>query len=64
MKVDLNQVITELSIVLSKDLPLTNIIKKYGNETIGEAMQFIKYEQREQIETEEDYEQITRYLVG
>lgn len=64
MKVDLNQVITELSIVLSKDLPLTNIIKKYGNETIGEAMQFIKYEQREQIEMEEDYEQITRYLVG
>ena len=64
MKVDLNQVITELSIVLSKDLPLTNIIKKYGNETIGEAMQFIKYEQREQIEMEENYEQITRYLVG
>jgi hypothetical protein len=56
MNIDLNQVIAEISIAMKLDKSLDPIIAKYGNETVGEAMQFINYQEQEIIEQEEDYE--------
>lgn len=59
MNIDLNQIIAELSMAIKLDRSLDPIIAKYGNETVGEAMQFINYQEQEIIEEEEDYEGIT-----
>jgi len=58
-RINLNDVIAEVSIALKTDKSLTPIIAKYGNETVGEAMQFITYQKQEVLEEEEDYEGIT-----
>lgn len=50
----INQVILELSIALKKSLPIDDLITKYGIEMISDAMTFIEYDNREQIEIEED----------
>lgn len=50
----INQVILELSIALKKSLPIDDLITKYGIEMISDAMTFIEYDSREQIEIEED----------
>ena len=55
-KVDLNQVIAELSIAMKLDRSLDPIIARYGVETVGEAMQFIQFENQDVPEIEEDYE--------
>jgi hypothetical protein len=55
-KVDLNQVIAELSIAMKLDRSFDPIIAKYGNEVVGEAMQFIQFENQDVPEIEEDYE--------
>lgn len=54
----LNDIITIVAIALKKGESLEPLIAKYGNEIIADAMQFINYEQREQIEIEEDYEHL------
>lgn len=50
----INQVILELSIALKKSLPIDDLITKYGIEMVSDAMTFIEYDSREQIEIEED----------
>jgi hypothetical protein len=50
----INQVILELSIALKKSLPIDDLIIKYGIEMVSDAMTFIEYNSREQIEIEED----------
>lgn len=50
----INQVILELSIALKKSLPIDDLITKYGLEMVSDAMTFIEYDSREQIEIEED----------
>lgn len=55
-KVDLNQVIAELSIAMKLDRSFDPIIAKYGVEIVGEAMQFIQFENQDVPEIEEDYE--------
>jgi hypothetical protein len=55
-KVDLNQVIAELSIAMKLDRSFDPIIARYGIETGGEAMQFIQFENQDVPEIEEDYE--------
>jgi hypothetical protein len=50
----INQVILELSIALKKSLPIDDLIIKYGIEMVSDAMTFIEYNNREQIEIEED----------
>jgi hypothetical protein len=50
----INQVILELSIALKKSLPIDDLIIKYGIEMVSDAMTFIEYDSREQIEIEED----------
>lgn len=54
----LNDIITIVAIALKKGESLEPLIAKYGNEMIADAMQFIEYNQREQIEIEEDYEHL------
>jgi len=51
---NLNQIITEVAIVLKSDKSLNPLIEKYGEEKISEAMVFIAYEEREILEYEED----------
>lgn len=53
---DLNGIILELSIALKKSLPIDDLINKYGIEMVSDAMTFIEYDNREQVEVEEDYE--------
>jgi hypothetical protein len=55
----LNEIITIVAIALKQNQSLEPLIAKYGSEMIADAMQFIKYEQRETIELEEHYEGIT-----
>jgi hypothetical protein len=50
----INQVILELSIALKKSLLIDDLITKYGIEMVSDAMTFIEYNSREQIEIEED----------
>ena len=52
----LNDIITIVAIAIKKREPLEPLIEKYGNEMIADALVFIKYDQREQIEIEEDYD--------
>lgn len=54
----LNDIITIVAIALKKGESLEPLIAKYGSEMIADAMQFIEYNQREQIEIEEDYEHL------
>jgi hypothetical protein len=56
MAVDLNEVIAVISIAMKLDKSLDPIIAKYGNEVVGEAMQFIQFENQDVPEIEEDYE--------
>lgn len=55
MAVDLNEVIAVISIAMKLDRSLEPIIAKYGSETVGEAMQFIQFENQDVPEIEEDY---------
>lgn len=52
---DLNQIITEVAIAIKSDKSLDNLISKYGEEKIADALQFIAFEQQEILEMEEDY---------
>jgi hypothetical protein len=61
-KVDLNQVIAELSVALKLDRSINKIIERHGPEAVAEAMQFISFEEREFPEIEEDYEFKSRNL--
>jgi nickel-dependent lactate racemase len=54
----LNDIITIVAIALKKGESLEPLIKKYGNEMIADAMQFINYENREILEPEEDYDNL------
>lgn len=55
----LNQVITEVALALRTDRSLDKLIEKHGEERIADALQFITYEQKETVEMEEDYGEIT-----
>lgn len=52
---NLNQIITEVAIVLKSDKSLNPLIEKYGEDKVSEAMVFIAYEEKEILELEEDY---------
>ncbi len=52
----LNDLITIVAIAMKKGKSLEPLIEKYGNEMIADALVFIEYNQREQIEIEEDYD--------
>ena len=54
----LNDLITIVAISMKKGESLEFLIEKYGNEMIADALVFIEYNQREQIEIEEDYEHL------
>jgi hypothetical protein len=51
---DLNQIITEVTIAIKLDKSLDKLIEKYGEEQINDAMTFIAYDKQELIEIEED----------
>ena len=54
-RVDLNQIITEVTIALKTDKSLDNLIAKYGEDRIADAMVFITYQEQELVmELEED----------
>lgn len=55
----LNELITIVAIALKQNQSLEPLMAKYGSEMISDALQFINYEQRETIEIEEDYGEIT-----
>lgn len=52
----LNDLITIVAIHLKSNKPIQELIDKYGEEMVADAMQFVMYNKRETIEIEEDYE--------
>ena len=52
----LNDLINLVSICLAKGESLDNLCATYGSEMIADALQFIRHEQKEVIEIEEDYD--------
>jgi hypothetical protein len=54
----LNELITIVAIHLKSNKPIQELIDKYGEEMVADAMQFVMYNKRETIEIEEDYEHL------
>ena len=52
----INELITIVAIHLKSNKPIQELINKYGEEMIADAMQFVMYDKRETIEIEEHYE--------
>jgi histone H3/H4 len=54
----LNDLITIVAIHLKSNKPIQELIDKYGEEMIADAMQFVMYDKRETVEIEEDYDNL------